>query len=64
MNEPNHSIYAADVLYACPTCGRPVDPDETDALEAVEVREGGRDFTTVYFHDDCFPYASRRYELV
>jgi hypothetical protein len=47
----------------CPTCGQPIEPDETDVVEAVEIdpmvgfgegpdtAEGMRDV----FHPACFP---------
>jgi hypothetical protein len=66
MTERFMSIYETEAAFVCPTCGDAVDPDRADTLEAIEVGRGAdeRDEgVAVYFHDDCFPYASRRYEL-
>jgi hypothetical protein len=53
----------------CPTCGEPIEPDETEVVEAEEVRPapgfGAPEDTApgmrYAFHEACFPEDDPRY---
>jgi hypothetical protein len=54
---------------SCPTCGEAIEPDETDVIEAVEIRSVGgfgapadtAEGMRVVFHPACFPQGDPSY---
>ena len=58
-------------LELCPTCGDQIDPDAHDTLDAAQLarsdaaaRPESVESAIVHFHEDCYPHASSRYQLL